>query len=40
MIERWSGGVADDNMAEEILVELGDVVRRHPWWRARAKIMR
>jgi len=36
MIERWSEGVADDNMAEDILVELGDVVRRHPWWRARA----
>ncbi len=38
MIDRWSEGAADDNMAEEILVELGDVVRRHPWWRARTKL--
>jgi len=38
MIGRWSEGTADDNMAEEILVELGDLVRRHPWWRARAAL--
>ncbi|MDR3621597.1 MAG: class I SAM-dependent methyltransferase [Paludisphaera borealis] len=38
MIEHWSEGIADDNMAEDILVELGDVVRRHPWWRARAAL--
>ena len=38
MIERWSGGTADDNMAEDILVDLGDLVRRHPWWRARADL--
>jgi 2-polyprenyl-3-methyl-5-hydroxy-6-metoxy-1,4-benzoquinol methylase len=38
MIERWSEGTADDNMAEEILLELGDLVRRHPWWRARAAL--
>jgi 2-polyprenyl-3-methyl-5-hydroxy-6-metoxy-1,4-benzoquinol methylase len=38
MIERWSEGAADDNMSEEILVELGDVVRRHPWWRARTRL--
>ena len=38
MIERWSEGAADDNMAEDILVELGEVVRRHPWWRARTRL--
>jgi SAM-dependent methyltransferase len=38
MIEHWSEGIADDNMAEDILVELGDVVRHHPWWRARASL--
>ena len=35
MIEHWSEGVADFNMAEEILVELGETIRRHPWWQAR-----
>jgi len=38
MIECWSQGSPDDNMAEEILTDLGDVVRRHPWWRARAAL--
>ena len=38
MIDRWSEGAADDNMAEDILVQLGDVVRRHPWWRARTRL--
>jgi 2-polyprenyl-3-methyl-5-hydroxy-6-metoxy-1,4-benzoquinol methylase len=38
MIERWSAGAADENMAEEILVELEGVVRRHPWWQARAAL--
>ena len=38
VIERWSRGVADDNMAEDILVELDGLVRRHPWWRARAAL--
>ena len=35
MIHRWSEGVADHNMAEEILVELGPLIDRHPWWQAR-----
>ena len=39
MIDRWSAGVADDNMAEEILVELGALIRRHPWGRARTRLM-
>ena len=35
MIERWSEGIAEDGMAK-ILVDLADLVRRHPWWQARA----
>ncbi len=35
MIECWSEGIADQNMAEEILLDLGEIIERHPWWRAR-----
>jgi SAM-dependent methyltransferase len=38
VIERWSQGIADQNMAEDILVELDGLVRRHPWWQARAAL--
>jgi SAM-dependent methyltransferase len=38
MIESWSKGVADENMAEEILVDLAAIIRRHPWWQARAAL--
>lgn len=38
MIERWSEGIADDNMAEDILVDLAPTIRRHPWWLARARL--
>jgi 2-polyprenyl-3-methyl-5-hydroxy-6-metoxy-1,4-benzoquinol methylase len=38
VIERWSRGIADDNMAEDILVDLEGLVRRHPWWQARAAL--
>ncbi len=38
MIERWSRGDADQNMPEEILVDLAGIIRRHPWWRARATL--
>jgi 2-polyprenyl-3-methyl-5-hydroxy-6-metoxy-1,4-benzoquinol methylase len=38
VIERWSAGCADQNMAEDILLELGPIVRQHPWWRARARL--
>ncbi|WP_165244857.1 class I SAM-dependent methyltransferase [Paludisphaera soli] len=38
MIRRWSQGDADDHMGEEILVRTGELVRRHPWWRARARL--
>ena len=36
MIERWSEGTALKNMPEDILLDLGAIVRRHPWWQARA----
>jgi SAM-dependent methyltransferase len=36
MIEHWSQGDADEHMPEEILVDLAAIIRRHPWWRARA----
>jgi SAM-dependent methyltransferase len=38
VIARWSAGIADDNMAEDILVNLGDIICRHPWWRARTRL--
>jgi SAM-dependent methyltransferase len=38
MIETWSRGAADENMPEAILVETLACVRRHPWWRARARL--
>ncbi|MSU57615.1 MAG: class I SAM-dependent methyltransferase [Pedosphaera sp.] len=38
MIVTWSQGRADNNMPENLLVDLADRVRRHPWWRARAKL--
>jgi 2-polyprenyl-3-methyl-5-hydroxy-6-metoxy-1,4-benzoquinol methylase len=38
MIEIWSEGLADDNMDQAILVELGEIVHAHPWWRARTRL--
>lgn len=38
MITTWSAGNPADNMDEEILVELGDQICRHPWWNARATL--
>jgi SAM-dependent methyltransferase len=38
MIVRWSEGIADAHMAEDILVDLGELIRRHPWWQARADL--
>jgi SAM-dependent methyltransferase len=38
MIATWSEGVPDENMAEAILTELAGIVRRHPWWLARASL--
>ena len=38
MIEHWSEGTAGDNMAEEILVDLANLIHGHPWWQARAAL--
>ena len=38
MIETWSSGAADASLSEDLLVELSDTVRRHPWWVARADL--
>jgi SAM-dependent methyltransferase len=38
MIETWSSGVVDASMSEDLLLELTDTVRRHPWWIARADL--
>lgn len=38
MIERWSQGNAGEYMPEAILADLGGMIRRHPWWRARAAL--
>jgi SAM-dependent methyltransferase len=38
VITTWSEGIADDNMAEDILVDLAPLIRRHPWWRARSEL--
>ncbi|MDB5351664.1 MAG: hypothetical protein JWN86_2911 [Planctomycetota bacterium] len=38
MISIWSEGVADENMSEAILVDQAGVIRRHPWWLARARL--
>jgi 2-polyprenyl-3-methyl-5-hydroxy-6-metoxy-1,4-benzoquinol methylase len=38
VIERWSQGVAADNMDQEILIALADLVKRHPWWQARGSL--
>jgi 2-polyprenyl-3-methyl-5-hydroxy-6-metoxy-1,4-benzoquinol methylase len=38
VIERWSEGVAAENMSEEILVNLAHLIERHPWWQARGEL--
>jgi SAM-dependent methyltransferase len=38
VITTWSEGIADQNMAEDILVNLAAMIRRHPWWKARAEL--
>lgn len=38
MITTWSEGDAGGNMDEAILTELAGLIRRHPWWRARAAL--
>jgi len=39
MIETWTRGSADANMPEAILTEQAALVRRHPWWLARARLI-
>ncbi len=39
MITSWSSGIADKNMDEAILVELAEIITRHPWWAARGQLM-
>ena len=39
MITTWSHGAPEDNMDENILIQLSDIVSRHPWWAARAEIV-
>lgn len=38
MIERWTQSHAKESMPEGVLVDLGAIIRRHPWWRARAEL--
>jgi 2-polyprenyl-3-methyl-5-hydroxy-6-metoxy-1,4-benzoquinol methylase len=38
VITTWSEGIADQNMAEDILVNLAALIRRHPWWKARTEL--
>ncbi|MFN0016744.1 MAG: class I SAM-dependent methyltransferase [Pirellulaceae bacterium] len=39
MIETWTRGSADANMPEAILTEQAALVRQHPWWLARARLI-
>ena len=39
MIETWSRGQADANMPEAILTDQAALVRRPPWWLARARLI-
>jgi len=38
VITTWSEGIADENMAEDILVDLAPMIRSHPWWLARSEL--
>jgi SAM-dependent methyltransferase len=38
MIVTWSRGTANEHMPEDISTELADMMNRHPWWRARARL--
>src|SRR5271163_4595027 len=39
MITTWSAGDADLFMPESILTELSTLIRRHPWWQARTRLV-
>ena len=38
MIVTWSRGTANEHMPEDISTEVADMMNRHPWWRARARL--
>ena len=38
VITTWSQGIADDHMAESILVDLAALIHCHPWWNARSNL--
>jgi SAM-dependent methyltransferase len=40
MIETWSRGNAAAFLPDDTFVRTTDHVRRHPWWRARARLVR
>ena len=39
MITTWSRGEPDGFMPEAILTELSSLIRRHPWWQARTRLV-
>ena len=39
MITTWSQGEPDAFMPEAILTELSALIRRHPWWQARTRLV-
>ncbi len=39
MITTWSQGEPDGFMPEAILTELSAMIRRHPWWQARTRLV-
>jgi SAM-dependent methyltransferase len=39
VITIWSDGAAGDHMEESILVDLAPRIRRHPWWKARSRLV-
>src|SRR5262245_50956596 len=39
MIDTWSSGDPDLGMPDEMLVDLFPIAHRHPWWRARARLI-
>ena len=40
MITTWSEGRTDDFMPEAILLRVASQIRRHPWWRARSRLVK
>jgi SAM-dependent methyltransferase len=38
MLATWTVGNADECMAQDILVDLREIIHGHPWWQARAEL--